>query len=255
MPLINQLLEHPFDYTRTEPCIITETEEWAVVYKPPNLPSAPIRADETHTAVYWFLQHTNESARSIIGRKAIEAGLLHRLDTGTRGLILFAKTQTAYNFFITEQQQDRLIKTYYAFSDAASSNVLPCFPACGVTLPYSLRSQFRNYGPKGKKVAAVFPDSRHYNPHNRVYETIIEEISSYGAYCRLRCRLSRGHRHQVRVHLAGIGLPITGDPLYNMQRNDTYTLQLYATALSFSTPEMPLHRICVALPPPDNMNP
>ena len=50
------------DYNRTEPCVIRETARWAVVYKPPYLPTAPLRTDERQTLVYWFLHRAEAGA-------------------------------------------------------------------------------------------------------------------------------------------------------------------------------------------------
>ena len=155
-----------FDYNRAEPCIVRETDHWAVVYKPPHLPTAPLRADERNTLVYWFL-HSSEAEGDVLfddmqtdalldatqidpqeppaeygrdiqevqvgnkpairptgrrireaqvrGKKAIEAGLLHRLDTDTRGLVLFAKDQKVYDFLAARQEAGQMIKNYCAF--------------------------------------------------------------------------------------------------------------------------------------------
>ena len=54
-----------FDYNRAEPCIVRETDHWAVVYKPPHLPTAPLRADERNTLVYWFL-HSPEAEGDVL---------------------------------------------------------------------------------------------------------------------------------------------------------------------------------------------
>lgn len=310
------------DYNRTEPCVIRETARWAVVYKPPHLPTAPLRTDERQTLVYWFLhraeagatgqvddtqgpsaeygqciqemqtgnkpkipaagQHSREG--QVCGKKAIEAGLLHRLDTDTRGLVLFAKDQAVYDFLAARQEAGQMIKTYCAF-------VEPCLPGAAVNRIAAVESQFRNFGPGAKKVAPVFPGSRHYKKDGRLYTTVIEAVEelrlpaeklrqpddmppsstdrpspvdvSASAPIRVRCRLSRGYRHQVRAHLASIGLPIVGDPLYAPQRtepaygaeNRGVSLQLYAVKLEFPDPENPRRNICVALPPPDKMNP
>ena len=150
------------DYARSDPCVIWETAHWAVVYKPPRLPTAPLRAEERNTLVYWFL-HNDETGgiglsgntqinappdnmqrdvselpadygrrirevrsgdkreietasirvreAQVHGKKAIEAGLLHRLDTDTRGLVLFAKEQAVYDFLAARQEAGRIIKT------------------------------------------------------------------------------------------------------------------------------------------------
>ena len=307
-----------FDYNRPEPCVIRETARWAVVYKPPHLPTAPLRADERQTLVYWFLHRAEAGATGyaddtqdpfaeygqciqeapsgnkpkmpaagqrirgaqVRGKKAIEAGLLHRLDTDTRGLVLFAKDQSVYDFLAARQEAGQMIKTYCAFAE-------PCLPDAAVHRIAAVESQFRNFGPGAKMVAPVFPGSRQYKKDGRLYTTVIEALEelplpveelrlsvdipppspvdvsvSSPPLIRVRCRLSRGYRHQVRAHLASIGLPIVGDPLYAPQKAETahgaenrgVGLQLYAVSLEFPDPEDPRQNIRVALPPPDKMN-
>ncbi|UTC43675.1 RNA pseudouridine synthase [Treponema sp. OMZ 857] len=333
-----------FDYNRAEPCIVRETAHWAVVYKPPHLPTAPLRTDERNTLVYWFLhspktgeiglsgnaqinvlsddmqtdaqeQSAEYGLRSreaqVRGKKAIEAGLLHRLDTDTRGLVLFAKDQAVYDFLAARQEAGQIIKNYCAFVepngapeiddgygfDATELSTLKELSAAkkgiaaqeqvvvqeriAAQLPLMLESQFRNFGPGAKRVAPVFSCSRHYKKGGRLYTTVIEAADilpfSIGGtdtvpqtacesrpsrpLIRVRCRLSRGYRHQVRAHLATAGLPIVGDPLYAPQGTEAQpgaaavSLQLYAVSLEFPDPENPRQSIRVALPPPDKMNP
>ena len=312
-----------FDYNRTEPCIVRETDHWAVVYKPPHLPTAPLRADERNTLVYWFLHSPEVQKQSaeyglcsreaqVRGKKEIEAGLLHRLDTDTRGLVLFAKDQAVYDFLAARQEAGQMIKTYCAFVEPSLSRAMEykgySFNAMELAtlkelsavqrggaareriaaqevvaaqLPLTLESQFRNFGPGAKKVAPVFPGSRHYKKDGRLYTTVIEaadillspidgndtvtqtacESRPSPLLIRVRCRLSRGYRHQVRAHLATAGLPIVGDPLYAPQGAEAQPesaqvgLQLYAVSLEFPDLENPRQSIRVALPLPDKMNP
>lgn len=281
-----------FDYNRTEPCIVRETAHWAVVYKPPHLPTAPLRADERNTLVYWFLHSPEVQKQSaeyglrsreaqVRGKKEIEAGLLHRLDTDTRGLVLFAKNQAVYDFLAARQEAGQMIKTYCAFVEPNRVPEIDNGYGFGATelsmlkelsvaqrgiaaqLPLTLESQFRNFGPGAKRVAPVFPGSRHYKKDGRLYTTVIEaaDILPSPPLIRVRCRLSRGYRHQVRAHLAAAGLPIVGDPLYAPQGAEAQpesaqvSLQLYAVSLAFPDPENPRQSIRVALPPPDKMTP
>lgn len=177
------------DYTRTEPCVIRENARWAVVYKPPHLPTAPLREDERNTLVYWFLHRTEavennlSAAAQVCGKKSIEAGLLHRLDTETRGLVLFAKDQTTYDFLADRQEAGQIIKTYCAFVEPNRATETDNGYGFAVTdlstikaLPYTLISQFRNFGPGAKKVAPVFPGSRHYKKDGRLYTTVIDAV-------------------------------------------------------------------------------
>ena len=241
-----------FDYNRAEPCIVRETDHWAVVYKPPHLPTAPLRADERNTLVYWFL-HSPEAEGDVLfddmqtdalldatqidaqkspfeygrdiqevqvgnkpairptgrrireaqvrGKKAIEAGLLHRLDTDTRGLVLFAKDQAVYDFLAARQEAGQIIKTYCAFVEptlsrameyngysfnatelatlkelSAAQRGIAAKERIAVQLPLTLESQFRNFGPGAKRVAPVVSGSRHYKKDGRLYTTVIETI-------------------------------------------------------------------------------
>lgn len=303
--IIEKIFSIPtFDYNRAEPCIVRETDHWAVVYKPSHLPTAPLRADERNTLVYWFLHSPEVQKQSaeyglrsreaqVRGKKAIEAGLLHRLDTDTRGLVLFAKDQAVYDFLAARQEAGQMIKTYCAFVEpnrvpeidngygfgATELSMLKEFAAAqrgiaaqeqvvvqeriAAQLPLTLESQFRNFGPGAKRVAPVVSGSRHYKKDGRLYTTVIEaaDILPSPPLIRVRCRLSRGYRHQVRAHLAAAGLPIVGDPLYAPQGAEAQPesaqvgLQLYAVSLEFPDPENPRQSIRVALPPPDKMNP
>ena len=287
-----------FDYNRAEPCIVRETAHWAVVYKPSHLPTAPLRADERNTLVYWFLHSPEVQKQSaeyglrsreaqVRGKKEIEAGLLHRLDTDTRGLVLFAKDQAVYDFLAARQEAGQMIKTYCAFVEpnrvpeidngygfgatelstlkelSAAQGQVIVQERIAAQLPLTLESQFRNFGPGAKRVAPVLSGSRHYKKDGRLYTTVIEaaDILPSPPLIRVRCRLSRGYRHQVRAHLAAAGLPIVGDPLYAPQGAEAQPesaqvgLQLYAVSLEFPDLENPRQSIRVALPLPDKMNP
>lgn len=330
---LDYTLPPPFDYSRSEPCLIWETAQWAAVYKPPRLPTAPLRADEKNTLVYWFLHiqgseaaqysgiqpddrndsaaaepiqthRATESSMQVVpaaqvrGKKAVEAGLLHRLDTDTRGLVLFAKTQACYDFLAARQDAGEIHKSYYAFtapcpasnataerdSITAWCTAAPTssagmrypgtdnphakpadtakrqYPANGRSAkpPFSVSSQFRNFGSGAKRVAPVFSGSRRYKEDKRLYTTTIESIDCYTCSCStefqhssqsiqpagdtggfdilgLRCSLSRGYRHQVRAHLASLGLPIIGDPLYTQPSSNPHSPAFYAANPSHST--------------------
>ncbi len=179
------------------------------------------------------------------GRKEIEAGLIHRLDTPTAGLLLIAKTQSAYDFFIDLQSQDRIEKTYLAISELdetkASYEKINKFKC-----PKKISSQFRPFGPKARMVAPVFSDDHRYKDGAKIYTTYINSIEklSYSNLWSVECSLSKGYRHQIRSHLASCALPIQGDALYNPKflpkttdevQNHSYPLQLYALSISINS--------------------
>ena len=247
--------------------VIFENEAYAVLYKPRGMPTAPLTEDEEGTLLSWFLKNCPEAA-SVKGKKDIEAGLVHRLDTATSGLVLIAKNQESYDALNLMQVNNLIKKTYIAFTDVDNeANLNADFSAA--SLPYRISSQFRSYGPKGKMVLPVFYGMRDFCSTGKMYTTNIIDINDTDdSMPRVTCTLTQGFRHQVRAHLASIGLPIYGDPLYNEKFKDfpqekiedhSYPLQLYAVGLSFPEPKKDFkledskEYVSFLLQPPDKM--
>lgn len=231
---------------------VAETEDWAVIEKPHGLPSAPLEEGEAETALSIFLASCPE-ADAVRGKKPVERGLLHRLDTGTRGLILIAKTQSSYDALERAQQDGLIRKGYFALCDAGESSRPP-------QVPYTIISAFRPFGPGRREVRPVFPGQRGFDEGDRLYRTDVTEIALRDGVAAIFCELVRGYRHQVRSHLAHLGYPILGDPLYNdrdrervASGEDVGPLQLHAIALSFPDPRTKAP-VSVSLPRPSKTN-
>lgn len=253
----------------TEPEIVCEGTSWALLSKPHGMPSAPLVDGEKGTLLEWFLGIRPETSL-VIGRKPIEHGLLHRLDTGTAGLVLVAKTQEAYDALLVAQRNGLIKKTYFAFCNHIREGEKE-----PLVIPFTVRSRFRSFGPGGREVRPLFPGMRGYEKSGTDYETTAENIAFYTErnvlpvgtadktierpIAGITCSLVRGYRHQVRSHLAFLGYPIVGDPLYNSERppyslNGTVVpLQLYAPGISFSDPDSSLP-VSFSLPIPDKMS-
>jgi 23S rRNA pseudouridine1911/1915/1917 synthase len=229
------------------PSIVSETDSWALLRKPHGMPSAPLRAGEEGTLLSWFLGLRPE-ASSVRGRKEIEHGLVHRLDTATEGLVLVAKTQRAYDFFLALQREGKLVKKYFAYCSIAGGSRVPAEHE----LPLSIRSRFRAFGPGRKEVRPLFPGMRGHDEAGADYETVVESIEPCGdGFLGITCSLSRGYRHQVRSHLASIGFPIVGDRLYNpAYRCAEGPLELHAVGIRFTDPDSP-EPVSFSLPKPD----
>lgn len=203
-------------------------DDFVVAVKPAGLPSAPISPGDRSSALS-VVGGDFPDVLCVRGRKAVERGLVHRLDTATAGLLLFARNQAAYDGMLKFQDAGLFQKEYTAFCSCvpACAEVLPGFPpppldAAGteaMPLPFLIRSRFRHYGPGRKQVRPVSPDSRGYalkkNVSGREYSTELLSVQRDGGRLVVRCRTARGFRHQVRCHLAWCGLPVEGDALYN----------------------------------------
>ena len=246
--------------------IVAETDDWAAVFKPHGMPSAPLVEGEAGTLLSWFLGERPDS-RAVAGRKPVERGLLHRLDTDTAGLVLVAKRQAAYDALLAGQEAGLFVKRYAAFSTRDSVTVWGFSPGDSIKeLPENvsmngsgihIRSRFRPYGKGSRMVRPLFPGDRGYEAARDEYTTEVESVerSAEPGFFRVIASLERGYRHQIRAHLAAMGYPIAGDALYrpgdgSESLADDLPLQLHAFSIAFPDP-VTGSPISVSLPLPD----
>jgi 23S rRNA pseudouridine1911/1915/1917 synthase len=235
------------------PFILDETDDFAVVYKPPRMHSAPLQNGGGDTLLDWYAAQF-PPVMDLSGRREGEGGLLHRLDFETHGLVLFAKNQSSLDFLLKEQERGNFIKEYSAIcqkSKSAPASFPP--PPCRLRLAVSpaiagaaIESFFRPFGPgrkqvrpvtdgkgKGRKAALIAKDSGGY------YRTEIVNVNDNIAdneYYAFTVKLRRGFRHQIRCHLAWIGCPVLNDPVYGEQPVTDGFLALRSHALFFPCP-------------------
>jgi 23S rRNA pseudouridine1911/1915/1917 synthase len=225
-----------------EPEIQYTSKNWIIVYKPHGMPTAPLLEDEPNTLMYWIIQRYPE-VKQVIGRKKIEYGLIHRLDTPTDGLVLIALSQSCYDYFFEEQKNGNIEKYYTAHCDTE------CNTSSLVNLrkevPKKIVSKFKKFGPRGKEVRPLFEGMRGYKDIKAQYETTIQRISIAKESVAVECSLVQGFRHQIRTHLAYLGLPIQGDELYNkkyIEQSIHKELQLTAHTIIFTDPDSGLRK-------------
>ena len=197
----------------------TVEKPFLVIYKPKGLPSAPLVEGDTENALAQTMEKFPEIC-DVHGKKEIEYGLLHRLDTATDGLMVIATSQECYDFLMEEQRAGRFIKYYTAQCDIIPDNAerLGGFPPDTPNLT-NVSSFFRPYGEGRKEVRPVTEKSGKAALAKlgkaKLYSTEIS-IQKQGDNTALAtCRITEGYRHQVRCHLAWAGYPVIGDQLYN----------------------------------------
>ncbi|MDR3356137.1 MAG: RNA pseudouridine synthase [Spirochaetaceae bacterium] len=228
-----------------EPRIIYQGGEYLVLYKPPLMHSASLLPDERGTLSAWCAEHFPQFL-SVRGKKAVEGGLLHRLDYETGGLVFAALTQPVFDAMLRQQEEGLFVKDYEAIA-CKKDHGLPGFPPRPPVPPFPvhgegdggesrfrLESGFRCYGAGKKAVRPVSPCSKSGRP--AVYQTEILGVEMTGeALWRVSLRLARGFRHQIRCHLSWLGFPILGDLLYGGKASAS-PLALRAVGLSFFDP-------------------
>lgn len=254
--------------------IFFESKDYFVFYKASGLPSAPLKKIEQKSldldeknfygekSALRELAKTHLSVLEIQSKfKAIEGGLVHRIDTATSGLILCAKNQKTYDYFIDTQNKNLFSKTYTAFCKK-QKNIsqmekkhypkLPLMYSNQINIknfPLCIESSFRNFGPKGAAVRPVLLDNE-----KKFYQTELLDIKNLGFAEKIQVRVNRAYRHQVRSHLSWLGYPILGDVLYGIdfpsiannkkpenigktEKNLIKPMLFFASSLSFIDPE------------------
>jgi len=153
----------------------------------------------------------------------IRLGLVHRLDKGTSGLLIVARTSEALENLKFQMQQRQVHRQYFAIVQGhLKSNK-------GVVDAPLGRD------PKNPLKRAVHQSGKDARTH---YE-IVQKLESPFRISTLSCRLETGRTHQIRVHLAAIGHPVLGDELYGGRTsfNLNNRLALHAEMLTFSHPK------------------
>ncbi len=221
----------------------SKNEPFIIISKPSGLPTAPLSAQDTNNALYLAAQQYPELL-NVNGKKQIEHGLIHRIDTVTQGLVLIATTQESYDFFI-EQQKNNDFTKYYTAICTKQKNILQGFPPFTQKLDllsgrtFSISSYFRYFGQGRKEVRPVPIENQNKTQQkkvegNKIYTTNVK-ILSVNNKINVECNITNGFKHQVRCHLAWANLPIQNDSLYNTQSNNSQ-IQFFASKLEFIHP-------------------
>ena len=236
----------------------TANKPFLVIYKPKGLASAPLNSEDSQNALAQAAAMFPQ-IKTVRGKKTIEYGLLHRLDTATDGLMVIAASQECYDFLSSEQTEGRFIKTYSAECDILSDNAqrLGGFPPALPVLPQlpdspafsEVISYFRPYAEGRKEVRPVTENSGKAAlsklGKQKLYTTKIQITKLSETRAKATCEITEGYRHQVRCHLAWIGYPVVGDTLYNSNyrncenpsdKKNAENLLFSATKISFEYP-------------------
>ena len=177
--------------------IVYQDADLAVVYKPSGMVVHPAAGNETGTMVNALLKHLDNL--SGIGGE-IRPGIVHRIDKDTSGLLLVAKNDRAH-LSLSEQIKAHTVQRAYR------AIVIGGFKEdeCTVEGPIGRH-------PTDRKKMAIVPNGREAVTH----WTVLERLR--GATL-IEARLTTGRTHQIRVHMASIGHPVLGDPVYGPKKS------------------------------------
>ncbi len=177
--------------------VVYQDQDVAVVFKPSGMVVHPAAGNPSGTLVNALLRHLDNL--SGIGGE-LRPGIVHRIDKDTSGLLLVAKNDMAH---LSLSEQIRAHTVHRAYKAVVIGNMKE--DAGTVDAPIGRH-------PTDRKRMAIVPGGREAVTHWRVLERL------KGATL-IECRLTTGRTHQIRVHMASIGHPVLGDPMYGPKKS------------------------------------
>lgn len=190
--------------TSPMPSLVEETETFLVLYKPAGIAMHPAGNSRQETVSDWI--STTYPQIMGVGEDRKRPGMVHRLDKDTSGLLLIAKSNTAFKALKRLFQERKIEKTYFAL---VHGNLT--IPSGSVNLPIGRV--------KGEKKRAVPAGKREFGGELRDALTEYGLHTRYTGYDFLSVKPKTGRTHQIRVHLSAIGHPIVGDRLYRFKEH------------------------------------
>jgi 23S rRNA pseudouridine1911/1915/1917 synthase len=197
--------------------ILFEDEQLIVVNKSAGMTVHPAPGSRSATLVNALLHHCADSLSGIGG--VLRPGIVHRLDKDTSGVLVVAKTDRAHRYLSKQFAKHTVERHYICLVRSAPK------PREGKIVTRIARS------PNDRKKQSVVRGTSNNvesSEHGRHAITNYKYCKGYGQQpnaavgipqvSMVECRLETGRTHQIRVHLAHIGCPLLGDPLYGKQR-------------------------------------
>ncbi|HGS8281670.1 TPA: RluA family pseudouridine synthase [Streptococcus pyogenes] len=176
--------------------IIYEDDALAIINKPQGMVVHPSAGHPSGTMVNALMYHIKDLS-SING--VVRPGIVHRIDKDTSGLLMVAKTDAAHQALAEELKAKKSLRKYLAIVHGNLPNDRGMIEA-----PIGRSEKDRKkqaVTAKGKEAVTRF--------------TVLER---FGDYSLVELQLETGRTHQIRVHMAYVGHPVAGDPLYGPRK-------------------------------------
>lgn len=199
--------------------IVYEDDYLLVVNKPKGMVVHPAAGNYDGTLVNALLYHCGDSLSGING--VLRPGIVHRIDKDTSGLLIVAKNDFAHAHLAKQIKDHSFTREYEAVVFGNLKN-----DEGTVDAPIGRNPNDR------KKMCVTTKNSKNAVTHYSV-------IRRYKGYTHIKCILETGRTHQIRVHMAYLGHPVAGDPVYGVKNEKVpFTGQcLHARKIGFIHPK------------------
>ena len=222
----------------SEADILFEDECIIVLNKPTHFPTESTQVesrDNLHASLVRFL-FERQKIEKPNAKNPPYAGIMHRLDRDTSGVILFTKTRAVNGACHAMFENHTAQKTYQAIVCVTNTEKENFPVGKHISVEFfmgriSPKSQAAKWGKLSEKDGGVF---------SKTEFTVLKEIvqntpgESKKSFLLVECRPLTGRTHQIRVHLSSLGIPILGDTLYDGEKHER--IMLHATRLVFPHP-------------------
>ncbi len=215
--------------------IVYEDDDVLVVNKPRGMVVHPAVGNYSGTLVNAVLFHCEGRLSSING--VIRPGIVHRIDKDTSGLLMIAKNDAAHESLSEQLSRHSVTRRYLAL---VHDNIHSEEGVIDKPIGRDPKNRLR--------YAVSYRNSKSAVTHFKV-------IERYSKYTLIFCRLETGRTHQIRVHMASIGHPLVGDPLYGPRKQHAGIegQLLHAGVLGFIHPSTGEAMLFEVKPPQDFM--
>ncbi|MDD3101691.1 MAG: RNA pseudouridine synthase [Patescibacteria group bacterium] len=198
-----------------KPNIIFKDKDYLIIEKPSGLLVHPTKHQKENTLANWLIENypeikdINESERP---------GIVHRLDQNVSGLMIIARNQKSFEYFIDQFKNSRVKKEYLAL-------------VCG--RPSQKKGTIELPIGRTKKGKLVVVQSKKNIKISKPAITEYEVVQEFPKFTLLKLRPFTGRTHQIRLHLQSIGCPIVGDKQHSKAKTDLDRIFLHAGYLGF----------------------